>query len=80
MEEHTYTHTQLSVSMHGGKVQIWNKYKLRNAEEQTYTIFFLETSMERYKFGNIKEQMYTTVSRDKYGNVQVWKYGRADIH
>ena len=58
MEEHTYRHTQLSVSMHGGKVQIWNKYKLRNAEEQTYTIF----------------------SGDKYGKVQVWKYGRADIH
>ena len=31
-------------------------------------------------FGNVKELMYTTTSRDNYGNMYVWKCQRMNIH
>ena len=38
--------------------------------------------MEMYNsiFGNVKERMYTTTSRDNYGNMYVWKCQRMSIH
>ena len=54
---------------------------------QKYLIYiiiqlFLKTTMEMYNiiFGNVKELMYTTTSRDNYGNMYVWKCQRMNIH